>query len=346
MTLYQWDENDPILKAWMGAFPDVVKPKADIPADLLDHLRYPEDLFKVQREILTQYHVTDPGTFYQATDRWRVPEDPTVTSGDVAQPPYYLSVKTPQQNETAFALTSVYVPQNRQNLVAFLAVDAEASSDDYGKIRILRLPGTTQISGPSQIANQFNADPTIQNKLLPFKQAGAQAIFGNLLTLPVGGGLLYVQPVYTLRGGGEGTYPVLQLVLASFGEKVGSGSTLDEALSVVLGSSSGGTITPPPPDNGNGNGTSDTVRSLLEQADAKYTEAQTALAAGDLQGYANAINESHDLLQRALNLTGAAPAPTPSGSSPTTPSTTPTTPTSTAPSTPPATTPPPPTPSG
>jgi uncharacterized membrane protein (UPF0182 family) len=315
VSLYQWDPNDPILKAWMSAFPGVVKPQSEIPDALREHLRYPEDLFKVQREILARYHVTNASTFYQGTDRWRVPEDPTIEAGTIAQPPYYLSVKMPGQSEPAFSLTSVYVPNNRQNLAAFMSVDANAASSDYGTMRILQLPGTTTIPGPGQMANAFNADQTIARELQPYRLSGSRASFGNLLTLPVGGGLLYVQPVYTQRGVGEGTYPVLQLVLASFGGTVGSGTTLDQALAVVLGGNSG--TTQPPPDGGGGGGggggsgtTSDQVRSLLQQANAKYEAAQAALANQDLATYALRIQEMDTLIQQALALTQPSGEPT------------------------------------
>src|SRR5690606_505515 len=119
-------------------FPDIVKPKSEISEELLAHLRYPEDQFKVQREILTQYHVTDPGTFYEGGERWTVPEDPTV--GGVAQPPYYLSVQMPGEDSPNFSLTTVYVPQTRENLAAFMSVNADATDtgeDGYGSIKIL-----------------------------------------------------------------------------------------------------------------------------------------------------------------------------------------------------------------
>jgi uncharacterized membrane protein (UPF0182 family) len=164
------------------------------------------------------------------------------------------------------------------------------------------------------MANVFNADPTIARELQPFRLSGSRASFGNLLTLPVGGGLLYVQPVYTQQELGEGTYPVLQLVLASFGGTVGSGTTLDEALNVVLGRES--TTQPPPPSGGGGGGgggggtTSEQVRSLLEQANAKYEAAQSALANQDLATYAERIQEMDALIQRALALSQPSGQPT------------------------------------
>ena len=197
-------------------------------------MRYPEDLYKVQRNVLADYHVTNPKTFYEGSDKWEVPEDPEAAGRK--QPPYRLSVTTRTARQPVFSLTWVYVPTNRQNLASFMAVGADASdASTYGKIRILRLPDNTQVPGPSQIANQFNSDDAIATRLRSFTQSNARVRYGNLLTLPVGGGLLYVQPLYTLRNGGEGRYPQLQFVLVSFGEEVGIGSTLNEALDDVLG---------------------------------------------------------------------------------------------------------------
>ena len=304
VTLYEWD-RDPILDAWAKAFPGVVRAKSEISAELLDHMRYPEDLFKVQRKVLAKYHVTDPKTFYEGSDAWKVPEDPE--NKTQSQPPYRLSVKTPSGNdEPVFSLTSVYVPQERQNLASFISVDADAAREDYGQIRILRLPSNTQVPGPSQIANQFASDQEIQDKLLAFTRTNSKALFGNLLTLPAGDGLLYIQPLYTLRQAGEGRYPVLRYVLVSFGEDVGIGSTLTAALDDVLGiTTPEGSIEPgtPPEETppGTGGEVPTTVRALLEEAEVKFAEAETALQQGDLAGYAAATEEARALVQQALD---------------------------------------------
>ncbi len=316
VDLYEWtppgQRKDPILSAWEGAFPGAVKAQKEIPADLLEHMRYPEDLFKVQRNMLAAYHVTDPKTFYDGSEKWKVPEDPEDKTRK--QPPYRLSVKTPSGGtDPVFSLTSVFVPNNRQNLASFISVDADAQQGDYGKIRILQLPSNTQVPGPSQIANQFGADSDIQAKLLAFTRTNSRAVYGNLLTLPVGDGLLYVQPLYTLRNSGEGTYPVLRYVLASFGEDVGIGTTLTAALSDVLGT------TTPAETGGSGNTGNDgggdggnalpsNVRSLLRQAEVQFAAAQSALQQGDLEGYAAAQQRARFLVRRALAASNRAPA--------------------------------------
>jgi len=301
VTLYEWDETDPILQTWEKIFPDVVQPKSEINDDLMQHLRYPEDMFKVQREMLAKYHVTDPGTFYEAGELWRVPEDPTV--GGVAQPPYYLSIQMPGESEPHFSLTSVFVPQSRENLASFMAVNADASDsgeNGYGTIEILQLPSETQVPGPSQMANQFNNDEGLSQATLQYKQAGLQVINGNLLTLPVGNGLLYVQPVYTQQTSATGTYPILQYVVASFGDQVGFGKNLADALNVALGGVAPPTTTPPE-EGGGDNGTPPTgeVADLLQQADDAYNEAQQALQNGDLATYQDKVDEMQTLIQQA-----------------------------------------------
>ncbi len=218
-----------------------------------------------------------------------------------------------------FSITSVYVPTNRSNLASFISANSDATSEDYGKIRILRLPDSTQVQGPSQIANTFAADEEIQAQLLPIKQ-NSQILYGNLLTLPVGGGLLYVQPVYALRESGQGAYPVLQFVLASFGKNAGYGTSLTEALNDVLKS---GSISGPDVTDGNGKGdgkgngnqegtgqgtgqgtgeptTPPDVLDLLEQADQKYAAAEAAAKAGNQVKYARLMQEAEDLVQQAL----------------------------------------------
>jgi uncharacterized membrane protein (UPF0182 family) len=243
-------------------------------------------------------------------------------------------VATASGGQPVFSLTSVYVPFNKQNLASFISVGADASDPStYGKFRILRLPDTTQISGPSQIANQFNSDDSVANALLPFKRAGTKVTFGNLLTLPVGNGLLYVQPVYTLREEGSGNYPALRFVLASFGNDVGVGPTLSGALDDVLGTTSG--RVPQTPTGNPGGGTGEQLPTealrLLQQADAKFREADAALKSGDLQGYAKAVEEGRQLVERALasgkqtsgTTPGATPSKAPSGSPSASPSASP-----------------------
>ena len=235
VTLYAWDANDPILKAWMKAFPDTVKPRSAISAELLTHLRYPQDLFNVQRSLLGRYHVTTAQEFSAGTSFWNVPADPTRGGADnpVQQPPYYLTVQMPGQSAPTFSLTSTLTSADRGTVAAFMAVDSDPGPD-YGKIRVLELPPGVTVPGPSQVHDAFRTSyASVLNT--------PNAVEGNLLTLPVGGGLLYVEPVYTPHAppNGQTPYPVLSRVLVAFGTKTASQPTLQQALDQLFAGDAG-----------------------------------------------------------------------------------------------------------
>ncbi|HEU5485675.1 MAG TPA: UPF0182 family protein [Microlunatus sp.] len=318
VKLYAWDDTDPVLQTWQKAFPGTVLPKSEISADLREHLRYPQDMFKVQRSILGRYHMTDPYNWYLQSGLWEVPNDPVAGAGSNAkETPYYLSIKWPKSEDPVFSLTSVYVPKGRSNLAAYMAVNADAASRDYGQLRILRMSDTTQIDGPGQTANAMVTNEVVAERLRPFQQGTAQAQYGNLLTLPVGGGLLYVQPVYTQRQGSTGAYPALRFVLARFGQQVGIGDTLQEALDQVFAGDSGASTgetnpsaSPSPKPSGSGAPSPSTspdnpaaVQALTE-AETAFEAAQKALTDGDLGKYQDEIDKAKAATDKAAKAMG------------------------------------------
>ena len=256
VTVYQWDQKDPIINAWSKIFPGQITPLAQMPGDLIAHVRYPEDLFKVQRTLLARYHVTDAKSFYSGGDFWQVPREPTTRAKDTdsaktaaapAQPPYYLTLQMPGQDSASFSLTTSYIPggnTNRNVMTGFLAADSNAGNttgkigENYGKLRLLEAPRDLTVSGPGQAENTMLADPAVSTALNLLRQGGTQVEEGNLLSLPIGEGLLYVQPIYVQASQGT-QYPTLQYVLALFGDQVGFAPTLDEALNQVFGGDSG-----------------------------------------------------------------------------------------------------------
>ena len=303
----------------------------------MSHVRYPEDLFKVQRELLGRYHVTNADSFYQNNDAWSVPNDPTVTD-PVRQPPFYMSLQMPDQTKPAFQLTSSFIPQvvngaARNILYGFLAADSDAGSqkgvkaDTYGQLRLLQLPTDTQVPGPGQAQNKFNSDPEVSRELNLLRQGASDVLNGNLLTLPVGGGLLYVQPVY-LKSTGETSYPTLQRVLVAFGDKVGFAPTLDGALKILSGGDSGASAgdsanngqTTTPPGTTTPPATADAqaqLKAALDQANKAIQDGQAALAKGDFAGYGAQQSLLSAAIQKALDAEsrlGATPAPSASAS--------------------------------
>ena len=286
VTLYQWDTKDPVLQTWMKAFPNTVKPKSAISKGLLEHIRFPEDMFRVQRDILSSYHVKSSAAFYGGQDFWRVPRDPSTFGANAgAQPPYYMTVQMPGAATPAFSLTTPFVPRGgRENLSAFAAVNSTAGPD-YGKITVLQLPRSTNIAGPSQVASNFEAKPEVANALSLLRQGGSDVVLGNLLTLPVGNGLLYVQPVYVRATGNSSAYPLLQKVLVSFGDVIGFDSSLKGALDQVFGGNSGTNSTTANPTTSN---SSADVSSALQSAKQAIADGQAALAKGDFAAYGRA----------------------------------------------------------
>ena len=361
VRLFRWDETDPILRTWEKIYPGSVEPMSAISGDLMSHLRYPEDMFKVQRNLLATYHVTDASGFYSGGDRWRLAEE-TSTYGDASassssqrvdangnpvsaptslQPPYYLTMQMPGQESAEFSLTSVFVPGGggegrREAMAGFLAVDSETGNtpgqvrEGYGKLRLLALPSSTTVPGPGQVQNKYDSDEKIATQLNLLNQADSTVIRGNLLTLPVGGGLLYVQPVY-VQGTGSASYPVLRSVLTAFGDKVGFAPTLEESLRQLVADDGTSTMPAPSTPTGGGGGQSSAPASgdpavQLSQAvtDAAQAmrDADAAMSKSDWTAYGEAQTRLHDALTRAeaaqtalgTTSSGAAatPSPTPS----------------------------------
>lgn len=336
VTLYAWDEDDPILKTWDKVFPTKLQPMSEMSGELMSHVRYPADLFKMQRAVLGRYHVTEADAFYSREDAWTTPLDPTQGQGStLLQPPYYLTMQMPGQDEPSYSIYSTFIPEargqaSRNVLRGYLAVDSDAGAADgeraegYGTLRLLNLPEDDNVPGPGQVQNTFNSDTSISAQLNILRQGSSDVINGNLLTIPVGGGLLYVQPVY-VRSTGETSYPVLQKVLVAFGDEIAFQDTLDEALNVLFGGDSGAAagdeeVEPTEPGTegeGEGDGTETPVtadtelQSLLNRARQAIEDKQAALQAGDWVEYGRADAELAEIVSELIVLAGddAAEAP-------------------------------------
>ncbi|GAA1224965.1 UPF0182 family protein [Rhodoglobus aureus] len=241
VKLYAWDDKDPVLETWNKIFPNTLLPQDEMSVELLDHVRYPADLFKMQRQILGSYHVTDANSFYSSDDQWVSPEDPVSTTGST-QPPYYLTMQVPGTEDPAFTLYSGFIPQgtddsSRSVLTGYLTANSDYGPD-YGKLTLLNLPTGETVPGPGQVQNSFNTDTNVANQLALLQRGDTEVKLGNLLTLPVGGGLLYVQPVYVQSTSGT-QYPLLRKVLVAFGEDIAFEDTLNGALDVLFEGDSG-----------------------------------------------------------------------------------------------------------
>jgi len=343
VTLYEFGEPDPVLQSWNKAFGgDLVQPESEISDDLRAHLRYPEDLFKVQRELLARYHVENAEQFFSREDYWEIPADPAeavnsatttapqqdqpvnqpaqpvvdaAAASGPAQPPFYSLLQFPGQPARRFSLSTSFTGLNRPNLAAFASVSSDP--EDYGQIRVLQLPRSNPPNGPGQVANQFLSEQVVADALFPFRQNRAEVTFGNLLTLPAGNGLLYVQPVFVRAQGGE-SFPTLQRVLVSYGNEVAANTTLANSLADLFGApepepdpeptepetpdeqpSPSPTAAPPAGD----------VASLIAEADAAFRAGQEALREGDFAAYGAAQERLRAALDRLAATSGATTAP-------------------------------------
>lgn len=315
VTLYEWDEEDPILKTWEKVYPGVITPKDQISQELLEHLRYPQDLFKAQREILGRYHTTSANTWYRQTDIWQVPNDP-VRAGQqgLKEPPYFLTIRWPGDEAPHFANTTVFVPKDRENLSVYMSVNADATTEDYGRMRVLKLSDAEQIAGPGQTYNFIATNPLVADKLLPFNRQGASAaaIYGNLLTLPLGGGLLYVQPIFTQTTGTTGAYPALRFIVVRFGEQIGIGETLQSALDQVFQGDAGADtgeqpVDEPAIDPGEPSSPEDAqvrARNFLNEAQALFASADQALRDGDLADFQAKMRAAEAKIEEAADALG------------------------------------------
>jgi uncharacterized protein len=313
VTLYGWDESDPMLKAWSKAFEGTVKPRSEMSDALVSHVRYPEDMFRVQREILSEYHVRTANAFYNGQDFWRIPRDPSTLGANAgSQPPYFYTLQLPGEKKPSFSLTTPFVPRGgRENLSAFAVVNSDPGPD-YGKWTVLVLPRSTNVAGPSQVASNFEAKPEVALDLSLLRQGGANVVLGNLLTLPVGGGLLYVQPVYVQATANTAAYPLLQKVLVSFGDQIGFDETVKGALDQVFGGNSGESLgTGIDSQGGSDDGSTGTggdtdsanasLQAALRSAQQALRDADAALRAGDFTAYGRAQERLKSAIDAAIS---------------------------------------------
>jgi uncharacterized protein len=308
VTLYAFDESDPILRAWRNAFPELFTPKDQIPKALMEHFRYPEDMFSIQTERFASYHITDADDFYSREDFWALPDD---RSGEIRQSgasglsavaqakmrPYYLLTRLPGEQKLGFHLVMPFTPNGKENLISYMA--ASSDPDDYGRITLFTVDRSKTVSGPTQVNARLLANPEISSTVSLLNQQGSRVILGNLLVVPVEQSLLYVQPFF-VQGSAANSFPLLSRVAVFYNNRIGFDESLGKAITeVIAGAESvqepppaGGT--PQPPAGGSN------VQRLLQQADTEFKAAQESLKTGDLAGYQSHVNAAGKLIAQAI----------------------------------------------
>jgi uncharacterized membrane protein (UPF0182 family) len=322
VTLYQFDETDPVLKAWNKAFGgDLVKPKSAITPELAEHFRYPADLFKVQRNLLARFHVTEPNGFFSGQDFWQVPNVPDDPDTGQRQPPYYLVTQLPGQTQPTFQLTSALTPNGRQNLAAI--VSGSYDTDGRPKLDVLELPDQTVVSGPVQVHQQMTNNQAIRQTLNLLQSNQAQVQYGNLLSLPFANSMLYVEPVY-VKSNQTNAYPLLQKVLLSYGDGgsyVTLANTLEEGIKDLVAQGERARAGQPQTPTTPGTPTTPTtpgqptmspqLQAAAAEVSAAIDAAREAQEAGDFAAYGEALAR----LDAAMDAFQAAQAQAPNGGS-------------------------------
>jgi uncharacterized membrane protein (UPF0182 family) len=305
ITLYVVDESDPVVRAWRRIFPDIFRPASAVSPALRSHFRYPEDLFSVQADRYTTYHIQDSAGFYSKEDAWRIPGDPTTPAADKL-PPYYVIMRLPGEREPQFIIMQPFAPfssdpqRPRQNLTAWLA--ARSDPEGYGELIAFEMPRQKLVFGPEQVYARIQQDPLVSQQITLWDRAGSNVIAGNMLVIPIEDSLLYVHPLYLEAS--SGALPELRRVVVVAGQVVRMGATLDQAIKAVFGEAppapiEGGGVTPGPDGAPSGD-----LAALIAEALQHFEAAEQALQAGDLATYELEIEAARAALERATRQSG------------------------------------------
>lgn len=287
-TLYAFGEQDPILEAWRGIFPTLVKDGDEMPEEIRSHLRYPEDLFTWQAEVYKNYHMLDPQVFYNKEDSWELPGERTGT----AMEPYYVLMRLPGEKAEDFQMILPFTARNRDNMIGWMS--ASSDPDDYGRRVAYQFPRQRVILGPEQVSARINQDETISPQLTLWSQRGSSVLFGNMLVIPLEDSVVYIQPLYLQAE--QTAIPELTRVIVVYADKVEMASDLESALLAVFGQQAPETTGTPEPGGA----------VTAAEAQSLYQEAIAAQRDGDWARYGELIDELGRVLERLAGASGAA----------------------------------------
>ena len=302
INFYIVDENDPLISSYNDIFPNLFTSKSLMSSELLDHIRYPEDLFTIQSDMYRDYHMTDPRVFYADEDPWVIPSDSSTTPrvatlrgefteiGFKPMLPYYLLMSLPGESDLSYLIFQPFNPENRPNMQSFLVADADP--ENYGQLIDFRLPKGEFVDGPSQVATRINQDPDISQIFTLLDQQGSSVIKGNLFVVPINQSILYYQPIYLQ--GEQNPLPEFKFVVVVFQDRI----IMEESLSEGLASVFGGDFATEDIEDTEG----ESALELLEKATKAFEKAQQELQNGNLGLYQNLVEQAQQYVDLALEL--------------------------------------------
>ena len=302
MNFYVVDDKDPIIQSYQDIFPDLFSLGADMSDDLLDHIRYPEDLFTIQSDMYRDYHMTDPKVFYADEDPWVIPSDSSTTPrvatlrgefteiGFKPMLPYYLLMSLPGETDLSYLIFQPFNPENRPNMQSFLVADADP--ENYGQLIDFRLPKGEFVDGPSQVATRINQDPDISQIFTLLDQQGSSVIKGNLFVVPIDQSVLYYQPIYLQ--GEQNPLPEFKFVVVVFQDKIIMEETLSDAIASIFGE---GAISESIEES-----QGESPLDILAKATEAFESAQKELQNGNLGRYQTLIDQAQQYVDLAIEL--------------------------------------------
>jgi uncharacterized membrane protein (UPF0182 family) len=283
VDLYVVDEKDPILATYRAAFPSLFKPLSALSEDMKSHLRYAPDMFEAQVEMYGSYHMSIPQVFYNNEDLWMLSRE-KLGGESVPMLPYYILTRLPEDKTLQFLLMTPLTPVNKSNMIAWMA--GRSDFPDYGQLIVYKLPKDKLVYGPLQIEALIDQDTLISRQLALWDQRGSKVMRGNLMVVPIGHSLIYVEPVYLIAEVND--VPQLKRVIVAYGDKVAMEPTLEQALRVVFGQAR------PSEDDDE---TSSVADAGLDRVKEPFERAQRALQQGNWRGFGEAMDEMKRIIR-------------------------------------------------
>src|SRR5690554_2884781 len=230
MKFYIVDNTDPLAMTYQKIFPDLFSPEEEIPLPVREHFRYPQDLFEIQTEIYSIYHMNNPEVFYNKEDLWNISNE-RYAGSNVRVEPYYIIIKLPDQEREEFVLMLPFTPVNKNNMIAWMA--ARSDGENYGELLVYRFSKDRLIYGPMQVESRIDQEPEISQLLSLWSQRGSQVIRGNMLVIPIEESILYVEPVFLQAENSQ--LPELKRIVVAYENRIVMKQNLDEALEAIFG---------------------------------------------------------------------------------------------------------------
>jgi len=292
MDFYVIDKQDPIAQTYQKIFPEIFIDGDQMPESLRSHIRYPKDLFKIQSELYSIYHMENPQVFYNKEDLWNIPNE-NYAGSTIKMEPYYILSSLPDTKlqNLEYLLMMPFTPANKNNMIAWMA--GRSDGENYGELVLYEFPKDTLVYGPSQIESRIDQDSQISQLLSLWGQRGSRVIRGNLIVLPVAQSILYIEPIYLQAETSE--LPELKRVVLGYGGDIVIDINLEGALEQIFGEREPTEVTSPEVQMGEI--MPEDISGLISRAYEIYQEAQNYIKSGDWQNYGSKLDELQQVLE-------------------------------------------------